>query len=378
MGSDQSLPVSTRTGSPFFCLVFRVPNKIRLVQAPKEVVDTVARIMGEVGGETFPKDKFGCSQFKLPGNPFYLGVGKDSSTVGKLFGIRIMEELHNMGYDIVCSADLARQYDNSTWFFAKNQNLAERSHRPVVCVAPGGHDKLVIVKGDVAVVASVRNAVEEAWSKGIQDERTSQTKYGEVFEFKLRGNPWFQSGEQSAMCRRTLLSIISHMSRSSWRLLSATNLKGGTDSMFFIREDNQAILMPGRELAMVSLNRHDRVRLINFDESAKHVVRSSITRAYQNRQPKEREYHGAYEFEVEGSPFHCSGEKAVASRRLICALLADLSAHGWDCIETLDVSRKLTDKSVFVFRHSQPMPDARCAKYISPLCGAICIFLILV
>ena len=68
---------------------------------------------------------------------------------------------------------------------------------------------------------------------------------------------------------------------------------------------------------MVSLNREDRVRLINFDENAKWIVRQAITKRYQSSPPSEREYYGAHEFKVQGCPFHCSGEAAVASRRLI-------------------------------------------------------------
>jgi len=35
-------------------------------------------------------------------------------------------------------------------------------------------------------------------------------------------------------------------------------------------------------------------------------------------------------------------------------MIEDLKGVGWDCITTLDVSRKVTDKSVFIFHRSQP------------------------
>ena len=52
--------------------------------------------------------------------------------------------------------------------------------------------------------------------------------------------------------------------RLKWRLLAVTNLKGGTDSLFFIYDDDHAG-GAGRgpeDLAMLSLNRSDRIRLV--------------------------------------------------------------------------------------------------------------------
>ena len=49
-----------------------------------------------MGGE----DKHGAVQFRLPGSPFALQAGKDSATIGKVFAIRIFEEMNHLGYDL--------------------------------------------------------------------------------------------------------------------------------------------------------------------------------------------------------------------------------------------------------------------------------------
>ncbi len=310
------------------------------------------------GRQLVGKDKLGAYQLKLPGSPFWLTANKETSTLGKLFATRVFEEMYALGYDFVCSSDLSRLYDNSSWFFARARQ-PERSRRDVVCVAPGGADKIVTVKGDDAVRATLEQAIRESWTKGIQSESTIAGRHGTIHEFKLRGMPFTSTGEQATMCRVMVLAVVAHMGRQRWRLLAATSLKGGTDTLFFVR-DEEYVLAPG-ELAMVSLNRHDRLRLINFDEVAKAVVRGAILKGYQQKDPEEREYHGVHEFKVRGSPFHCSGQSAVASRRLICQVLQDLAASGWYCMNTIDVSRRLTDKSVFLFRRAQPFPSARFA-----------------
>ncbi len=63
------------------------------------------------------EDRYGAAQFRLPGSPFVMAAGRESSTLGKMVAIRIFEEMNAMGYEMVGSADLSRQYDQSTWFF---------------------------------------------------------------------------------------------------------------------------------------------------------------------------------------------------------------------------------------------------------------------
>ena len=54
------------------------------------------------------------------------------------------------------------------------------------------------------------------------------------------------------------------------------------------------------DLAMVSLNREDRIRLVDFPDvgGAAGVVRGAIARGYQREPPGERSYHGAHEFKA--------------------------------------------------------------------------------
>ncbi len=49
---------------------------------------------------------------------------------------------------------------------------------------------------------------------------------------------------------------------------------------------------------MLSLNRHDRLRLINFGSDARAAVRIAILNFYQTKEPEERKYYGAFEYKV--------------------------------------------------------------------------------
>ncbi len=237
-----------------------------------------------------------------------------------------------------------RAYDQSSWFFRKS--VAERSRQPVLCIAPGGYDKLVIVRGVDYVIQAVKDAISESWPLGIQREKQEESENEKLYEFKLRGNPWYGEGDESTACRKLLLHVIGRLARLKWRLLTATNLKGGTDSMFFIYDDGEAAAMSGGpdSLAMLSFNRSDRIRLINFGRGVADLVRTIILRFYQTKEPDVRDYYGATEFKLKGYPFLASGSEAIQTRQLICRLLEALRDAGWAVKSTVDISRKPNDK----------------------------------
>jgi len=123
-------------------------------------------------------------------------------------------------------------------------------------------------------------------------------------------------------------------------------VQGGTDTMFFIQSDWVDNYRP--QLAMISLNRVNRLRLINFELEMNQIVENVITTFYQETPPLMRDYHRSTEFILAGAPFCTSGHQSIRTRLLICGLLEALSSQGWQVKSTLDISRKMTDKSIFV------------------------------
>lgn len=349
MGGTFSDPIPNYLDTEgYVCMVLRSYDKFRIIHAPKDVQEMVLRVIREVSQDKdlVGTDKFGAIQYRLPGTPFTLNTGRESATIGKVFAIRIFEEMNHLGYDLVCSSDLSRAYDQSSWFFKKV--IPERSRQPVLCVAPGGTDKLVVVRGCDYVIAAIKKAIDKTWPPGIQSEKVEECCGEKYYEFKLRGNPWYGQGDESTACRQLLLTIVGSLGQVKWRMLGATNLKGGTDSLFFVYDDNH-YLCP-EELAMLSLNRNDRIRLINFNPELTNIARDVILRFYQTKEPEHRDYYGASELKLKGYPFASSGSDAILTRQLICRLLEAFRNQGWEVLSTIDISRKVTDKSVFLMR----------------------------
>ena len=265
-------------------------------------------------GPLAPTEKFGSWQFKLPQHPFEVHMGKDSATIGKLFTLRMFEELYALGYNLVVSSDLSRTRDQSTKFF---QRVAgERQRLPCICVAPGGGDKVILLRANENVRSVVKTAITNQWPSGIKDETEFRSCGETVLEVKLSGWPWLRQGFESTACQKVIIEIIGALGQHHYKLHGATNIKGGTDSYFFVYDPHFSLNGPG-DLAMLSLNRQDRIRLINFDRQVCDTVKMVITRAYQREDPSETNYHGAVEFKLKGYPFHCCGDAAVMTRKLI-------------------------------------------------------------
>ena len=238
----------------------------------------------------------------------------------------------------------------STLYFRKV--TAERPSLPMFCLAPGGYDKLILLKHNQSHIEVIKEAIATAWRPGIQRQKTAQACGEYLEEFKLSGNPWYSSGDESTGARELLGVIIQKMQNLGWKLHAAINIKGGTDSLFFI----QSIPQPTSS-GIISFNRQDRLRLIGFNDSStvQDSVFECILNNYQSSEPEVRSYYGAVEFKLEGYPFHCSGTSAIKTRRLVSKVLQKMQSIGWTPITGIDVSRKDHDKSVIAFVKTNPV-----------------------
>ena len=355
MGQEFSEPVVNNPNLGYVGVALRTPNKLRLIHAPPEVVAMTASVIKEInkasGGDSDDvsvKDKYGVPSYTLDEWCFTMGNGKTAATSGKLFTLRMFEEMYKLGYDQVVSSDLSRAYDQATWFFVKSS--CERMGRRVVCLAPGKSDTLVMVRADQRFQDIVRRTVQESWRPGIQEEETIQSCGETVVEMKLCGNPWRDfAGEENILSRQMLIKIFGTLGSHNYRLLAGTNIKGGTDSYFFMHDTSYST--SPADMCMISLNKSDRIRLVNCVDM-KGVVRDTISSQYGEIQREEDKY-GSWEFKLSGYPWCCSGDPAIKSRQLISRISETMLAHGWALTQAIDISRSLDDKSVLLYTRAQ-------------------------
>merc|ERR1740128_1579311 len=293
--------------------------------------------------EVISEEKDGYHRFKFSNwLVFEQGASKHGSTAGKLFAIRLLEEMYKLGYDPIISSDLVRCFDNATIFFQKVS--AERPACRVYCMAPG--------RSDTEFTRITKDAIIESWPRGIQNEDTKTVSSETIEDIKLHGNPWYDvwsEGEDNYRCRQMIVTLMTRLGQHGFKFIAGINLKT-TDTFFFFKDPNYRV--PDNNFSCVSLNYSDRLRLINCPEMVQPVADTIMRNG--NEIQRQRAEHDGYEFKIVGYHWHCSGEEAVASRRLICRIAETFLTNGWALSGALDLSRRPDDKSILMFTRAVP------------------------
>ena len=159
-----------------------------------------------------------------------------------------------------------------------------------------------------------------------------------------------------------IFQVITHLEKSGWNLYGVTRVNTNSiDSLFFQKVECEDVVEQPKEtdddnnmISVLSLNRTDKLRLIEFDKSATRIISMALSNFYEKGYSTSiGKYHGAIEFKLRGSPFNCHGPQSVDSHRLICAVLQALSFEGqYDILTTIKVSDKVTSKSSFIMKQS--------------------------
>lgn len=113
----------------------------------------------------------------------------------------------------------------------------------------------------------------------------------------------------------------------------------------------------GIEVCSISLNKSDRIRLIGLPIDVINEMRTAIGNSWGQIQ-KESDYYSTYEFKLKGNPWYGQGDDAVASRRLLTAILRTMAHYGWNLLQAADVSKSEFDKDTLFFEKGNPDPDA--------------------
>ena len=151
--------------------------------------------------------------------------------------------------------------------------------------------------------------------------------------------------------------MIRLLKKCGWVLYGVTRVNTNSiDSLFFKKEEAQEAMDEAKPLngenniSILSLNRTDRLRLIDFDKSVSKLITQTLSCFYEKEYSTSiGKYHGAIEFKLRGSPFDCQGSKSVDSHLLICSVLQSLSCDSqYDILTTIKVSDKVTSKSSFI------------------------------
>jgi len=369
-----------------FCLSLRQDPlrfaKIELIHAPPVVVDCVRSVANEVNGlseenysfETPSKDMLGALQFKMSDQLFknpntkvpsiiqkYKLKKKScrheiTSTMGKVFCVRLIEELHKIGYDLQISSDLNRwPYSPRASLFFKKVT-SERSKARVVCVAPGREDTIVLLNHSESVKNMVENAIKGAWPSGIQRQEDEEVLGHTVHKIKMNGYPWWIASVDNVDNNRIVNMIVGNLNKINLRLVGGINLKGGIDSLFFIEDP-----CSHAKFSCISLCDKNWLRLVDC-KGVSASIRQAITKSGFRIQDEYFLREHDTMMHLNGSPWQCSGADAVQSRQLVVQISEKMLQQGWVLTDAIDFSQpypfypyfSINEKSMLLFRKCVP------------------------
>ena len=352
--NNVKVPVEMKSDLGMFCISLRPFRKVELIHAPSRVAVLVHRVADEVNSlytgqsylETPSKNKLGVMQFTMAADVFVCQSGKEPATVGKLFCIRVVEELHKMGYDLQVTSDLTRQrYSAASLFFKKV--AGERPAAKVVCIAPGKEDKIILMNHNERVKSLVEEAIKTAWPPGIQRRENQEVLGLTLHDIKMNGCPW-RASEANIDNNRIINRIVENLSKIKLKLVGGINIKGGTDSLFFMGDPTSS----SAQFCSISLCQKNRLRLVDCKEESQYVRQAIANSGFRITDESEMEHHAR--MRLNGSPWHCSGAEAVQARQLVARISEAMLQRGWALTDAIDISRRLDDKSMLLFRRCVP------------------------
>lgn len=126
-GNTSSLPAPP-ANFPYFCIVFRISDKLKVILADSDtvaLVQSVAINKWPFGVQSAGYDESGVFEIKLSGNPFFKTSSKEEAVAAKALCCHLLSVLNQHGWEMIVNSDLSRTQDLSTWFFQRNPVISK-------------------------------------------------------------------------------------------------------------------------------------------------------------------------------------------------------------------------------------------------------------
>eukprot|EP01063_Lacrimia_lanifica_P010384 TRINITY_DN1709_c0_g1_i1.p1 TRINITY_DN1709_c0_g1~~TRINITY_DN1709_c0_g1_i1.p1 ORF type:complete len:526 (+),score=66.01 TRINITY_DN1709_c0_g1_i1:63-1640(+) len=311
-------------------------------------------------------------QFKLKGSPWHAdGAG---AVVSRLLVQAVLQAAARLGLELMVASDVSRAHSDASSFFFR-AGPPPPFVESMVSLSTNDTDKLRLVGAPPELrdmlVGAVDGAIRAGWPPGVQ----SRTIYHGAVQWKLAGNPWYAQGEETVHMRRMVCRLLEGLEQVGYTFyisadVSEKQILGDSDTLIF-RYQPEVLKARGlSEWCSISMNMHDRLRLIDLPaETLEHVTRRiQGTRAWPRGVSSVREYAGSREFKMNGNPWWATGDDAVYARAFVTAVLEAMGEDGWQVAATSALMRKDSDKSSWFFSRRRDEP-------IVPQSGMVCVSL---
>jgi hypothetical protein len=353
MGLTQSIISSYEFNAPsgfnYFTVMIGNTCTLELLFAPLEVINETKIILGSLWKIEKITEQQGLIQIQLKGAPFGPSSELDKSV--KYFMCLILKKYYELGYHFQTSVDLQKTGGHSdAVIFEKREPISNYT----ICLSLNSTD-IIRVLAPEEVINHVKNTIIQTWSSGIKHEE----RILNGLEFKLEGKPWDRSANSNGLDISSLMinALLQTLYNHSWVFIgSIKSSQSPTDlnSLYFRFDSNllQSLKSGPKPSTIFSLTleQHNRMRLINASKDLIAVVRTAINEAWPEGIKEEFNLIVGYEFKLKGNPWGCDGQDSVLSRRIVSNILRLMRQYNWSLYATSELSPRLFFKNAFFFR----------------------------
>lgn len=269
-------------------------------------------------------------EFKVNGYPWHPLTNKDEFAAPE-FMCGIFKEFSDIGWTFYSAIQLP-DTKTSTLFFKYTEPEAIELN-DIFALTLSKSDLIRIINPQPFTIDLVRKVIFGEWLKGVQDQDIKH----DAFEFKLRGYPWDNEGEDAINSKRLLNKIIEYLRYNNYNLYSICDISNADKRMstfFFQRKINQSSLLlsppSSCRILSLSLNRLNKLRVIDNFSGFNDVLRDAVKQGWPKGISSEKLYYEAQQFKLHGKPFTKSGadsDDAIYFPIFIMCLLDNLKQY---------------------------------------------------
>ena len=190
--------------SDYCGLLFRKPDRLRIINAHPDVVETVeAALKGqkELHFTKYFKSKVTCA-FKIAGSPFNEEACSQEAQVlvHRVVG-EVIANLQKKNWNLVTSSDLGRENTQSCLFFRKlifvDRMVRQKYYGSgqLFSILPMDTDRLVMIDAPSKLETEVHKYISHNW--GLKHYEILEEGEGNKYrtsKFRLKGSPWLEGG----------------------------------------------------------------------------------------------------------------------------------------------------------------------------------------
>lgn len=208
------------------------------------------------------------------------------------------------------------------------------------------YDSLYMAFANDQVVETIRRAILQHWSKGIQAESSSE--YG-CYYFKMHGTPFAEGGstESALQTQRMCCKMLSDLNAKGWTLSASSDLSRtpGNSTLFF---QQSSIENKHTQMVCVSFSNFNGLHLVGAPDHLKPIFKEAAVQGYASGIEKERLIGADYELKLRGQPW--SGENSETgsqAKRMLLEIFRKFDQVGFQYYGTANL-RGTTDCIFFI------------------------------